>query len=76
MPEPLKVDATDPSERDAASLKILGFFFTVLGLLVLVGTLWSLDNTRAIIVNVASGATLVAVGLGMTAFSRRNVQKD
>ena len=72
MPEPADLDTTSHAERDAASLKILGFFFSVLGLLVLVGTLWSLDNTPALIVNVASGAVLTLVGLGMIAYARRS----
>ena len=72
MPEPADLNTTDHAERDAASLKILGFFFTVLGVLVLLGTFWSLDNTRAVVVNVASGALLTLVGLGMIAFARRS----
>ncbi len=74
MPEIPELDQTDHKERDAASLRILGFFFTVLGALVLVGTLWSLDNMRAIVVNVASGAVLLVVGIGMLAFTRRKKQ--
>ena len=59
------------SNRDADSLKILGFFFVALGLLVLVGTLWTLENFRAMVVNLASGFVLTAVGAVMLAVSRR-----
>ncbi len=72
MPEPSKVETPDYRQRDAASLNILGFFFAVLGSLVLVGTYWSLDNARALIVNLASGALLTVIGLGMMAFVRRS----
>ncbi|NOZ40830.1 MAG: hypothetical protein GXP24_11475 [Planctomycetes bacterium] len=75
MPNPPEFDQTSHSERDAASLRILGFFFAVLGALVLIGTLWSLGNFRAVVVNVSSGAVLLAVGLGMLAFTRRASSK-
>ncbi|MEO2050096.1 MAG: hypothetical protein ABGX16_26360 [Pirellulales bacterium] len=76
MPEPLEVDTTDHSERDAASLKILGFFFSALGALVLVGTLWSLDNERAVIVNIASGTVLLVIGFGTIVLARRAKKKN
>ena len=44
MPQPTDLDTTDHGERDAASIRILGFFFTVLGLLVLVATLTMLGD--------------------------------
>jgi len=71
MTEPPELETPDYSERDAATLKILGFFFAVLGALVLVATYWTLGNIRAVIVNVASGTTLVVIGLGLMAFARR-----
>ncbi len=74
MPEPTELDKTSHRERDAASLKILGFFFTVLGILVLIGTLWSLGDTRAMVVNIVSGAVLLVVGLGMMLLTRRKEQ--
>jgi len=61
----------DHSDRDAASLRVLALFFVILGGLVLVGTLWSDDNLRAIVVNMGSGTILVAVGFGMFAVARR-----
>jgi len=76
MPEPPHLDQTDHRERDAASLRILGFFFAVLGSLVLIGTFWSLDNFRAVTINLASGAVLMFVGLGMIYLARRKPDKD
>jgi len=76
MPEPPHLDQTDHHERDAASLRILGFFFAVLGSLVLVGTFWSLDNTRAVMVNLASGSVLTFIGLGMMYFVRRSRNRN
>ena len=71
MPEPSDMDPTDHGERDAASIKILGFFFTILGLLVLFGTLGALDNTRAAIVNAVSGLVLALIGAGMLLVVKR-----
>jgi len=76
MPEPTEPETTDYRERDAASIKILGFFFTLLGVLVLVGTFWTLHNIRAVTVNLASGAVLTLVGLGMMYFARRKPDED
>jgi len=76
MPEPSELETPDYSERDAASIKILGFFFAVLGALVLIGTFWSLGNSRAVTVNVASGAVLTLIGLGMLFFVRRKSNKN
>jgi hypothetical protein len=53
------------------SLKILGMFFTVLALLVLLGTLWTLNNTRAIVVNLLCGSVLLVVGIGMVTLGRK-----
>jgi hypothetical protein len=71
MPEPADLDKTDHAERDAASIRILGFFFTVLGLLVLFGTLFALDNTRGAIVNAISGIVLATIGSVMLLLTRR-----
>ena len=53
------------------SLKILGLFFTVLALLVLLGTLWTLNDSRAVVVNLVCGSVLLVVGIGMVAVSRK-----
>lgn len=58
-------------QRDASSLLVLGVFFTILGLLVLVGTLWTRNDMRAAVVNAGSGMILVAVGVGTLLIGRR-----
>ncbi len=57
--------------RDAASMQLLGVFFTVLSTLVLIGSLWTLDRPRALAVNLAAGLTLLTVGVGMVWGGRR-----
>lgn len=64
------------SSRDATSLSILGTFFVILGLLVLVATAWTWGNKAATIVNLASGAVLAAVGGGMLMVARRLTSPD
>ncbi len=60
-----------PPQREATSLRMLGFFFIILGALVLLGTCWTLDNFRASVVNVCSGSVLAMIGGGMIYISRR-----
>lgn len=50
------------TDRDAITLKILGIFFLIIGLLVLVGTFWAIGNYRAVVVNLVSGFVLLVVG--------------
>lgn len=65
--------SSNASDRDAASLRILGSFFLVLGVLVLIGTFWTLDNARAMVVNLGSGLVLGGVGgLMIMASARRS----
>ena len=71
MQEPTKSDLDDFKNRDASSLKILGFFFTILAVQILIGTFWSLDDYRAVVVNLICGAVLLAVGIGMIVVCRR-----
>lgn len=59
------------SRRDAASMQLLGFFFSVLATLVLIGTFWTLDRPRAMTVNIAAGVALLCIGLGMIWGGRR-----
>ena len=49
--------------RDSDSLFVMGIFFTVLSLAVLVGSLWA-DGTKALVVNLFSGGILLAIGVG------------
>ncbi|GMQ80509.1 MAG: hypothetical protein BMS9Abin04_510 [Planctomycetia bacterium] len=53
--------------RDSLSLTIIGAFFALFSLLVLAGTFWE-HRVRGIVVNIASGLTLLAVGAGMIAY--------
>lgn len=57
--------------RDATSLRLLGSFFCILGLLLFVGVWWSRDDGRAIIVSLASSGVILAVGVGMLLGARR-----
>ena len=63
--------ADAPANHDAASLRIIGTFFSILGALVLVATGCTLDNTRAMLVNLASGGVLTVLGGVMLLISRR-----
>ena len=66
-------DSTNEArERDAAAMRILSAFFLTLGSLVLVGTFWTLDNARGIIVSLASSAALLGIGAFMLRFARRD----
>ena len=60
-------------KRDADTLNVLGFFFLVLGGLVLVATFWTLGNSRAMVVNLGSGLAMATVGVVMRYAARRLV---
>ncbi|MBX3415865.1 MAG: hypothetical protein KF708_24495 [Pirellulales bacterium] len=51
--------------RDAGTLSVLGIFFCVLGVLVVIGTYWTLGHTHAMIVNLGAGLATLGVGLLM-----------
>lgn len=57
----------DNRRRDSVSLLIIGTFFALFSVLVLIGTFWE-HRTRAIIVNIASGLALMLVGIGMALY--------
>lgn len=63
--------ANQNQQRDIATLRVLGIFFSIMGVLVLVATYEAIGNTPAVVVSVCSGAALLAVGLGMMYVSRR-----
>ena len=65
-----QVDQTQ-NDRDAVTLKILGIFFVVIGVLVLLGTFWALGNFKAVVVNLASGVILATVGAIMTVIAKQ-----
>lgn len=58
-------------QRDAASLLVMGGFFMLLAILVLQGGFWARGLTFPSIVNLAAGAVLFLVGLGMYEIGRR-----
>lgn len=58
-------------QRDAASLRMIGAFFTILAVLVLCGTWWALDRPHAMWVNVGAGTILLVIGLAMLRIGRR-----
>ena len=61
-------------ERDAATLRVLGIFFSIMGGLVLIATYEAIGNTPAVVVSIVSGLVLLAVGLGMMRVSQ-NLRK-
>lgn len=61
-------------QRDAASLQMIGTFFTVLAVLVLSGTWWALDRRHAMWVNLGAGAILLIIGLAMVFLGRRTAR--
>ena len=63
--------SNESTQRDSATLRILGIFFTILGVLVLIASFWTLNETKALVVNLVSGSVLVCVGTGMIIVSRR-----
>lgn len=74
MPEPdytPKSVLQEQRERDAISLLMLGGFFSVLAVLVLIGTYWTVGRWHAMVVNLGAGATLLVVGIVMLWIGRR-----
>ena len=65
--------AIDPEERrrEALSLVMLGVFFVVLAVLVLIGSWWAVGRTHALVVNLGAGGVLLLIGLAMWALGRR-----
>lgn len=59
------------ASRDATSLRILGSFFVILGVLVLFGAYPSWGDVAKVVVNLACGVVLASIGGIMLMFSRR-----
>ena len=66
-PETKSPDTRPYRRRDADSLFVMGCFFTVLSIAVLVGTFWA-EDAQARLVNVVSGAVLFLLGIGAAAY--------
>jgi small neutral amino acid transporter SnatA (MarC family) len=66
----------DNRQRDIATLRVLGTFFSIMGALVLIAIYETIGNRPAMIVNVLSGLALVAVGIAMIQISRRMSRSD
>jgi uncharacterized integral membrane protein len=54
---------SEHQQRDAESFIIIGSFFVILAIIVLIGTIWS-ETVPAAVINVSSGVILLAIGLG------------
>ena len=59
---------TEMLKRDGETSMAVGLFVFALGLPVLIGTVWALDNHRAAIVNAICGAVLLVIGGAATAY--------
>ncbi len=57
-------------KRDAEVLTIIGGFFALLALLVLIGVVWH-DRGRGLAVGLGAGILLLAIGLGAIAIGLR-----
>ncbi len=63
-------------QRDVMTLRVLGSFFAIMGVLVLIGTYKAVGNPAAMVVNIASGVVLGIIGIGMIQISRRMSRQD
>ncbi len=63
-------DRAEYRDRDGTSLKIIGGFFSLFSILVLVGTFWE-KRSHGIVVNLTAGFLLLSIGLGMFFVGRR-----
>ena len=61
----------DIQQRDADTLRVLGIFFTIMGALVMLGTIWAIGKMSAVIVSLVSGGILLAIGLGTCRYANR-----
>ena len=67
----MNADDSSIRERDAMTLRVLGGFFSLMGVLLLISSYGALGNLPALIVTIASGFVLLSVGTGMMMISRR-----
>lgn len=52
--------------RDGETSMAVGIFVAAIGLPVLIGTIWALENPRAAVVNAICGLVLLGIGGGAT----------
>lgn len=53
-------------KRDGETSMAVGLFVLAVGVPVLIGTIWALENPRAAVVNAICGLALMAIGGGAT----------
>lgn len=63
-------DSNRFAKRDSETQMMLGGFVTLISIPVLIGTFWA-GTTRAAVVNVAAGAVLFVIGLGIAIYGWR-----
>ena len=66
----------DIREREISTLRVLGIFFSIMGVLVLVSTYEAIGNRPAMVVTILSGLALGIVGVTMILISRRLARTD
>ena len=73
---PAPSSPADHAQRDGEALVIMGVFLAVLGVAVLIGTLWN-EPGKGMVVNVVAGLVLLVVAAGagwMGLHSRRRIE--
>ena len=66
----------DNRQREIATLRVLGIFFSIMGALVLISIYETIGNRPAMIVTILSGFALGVVGFAMIQISRRMARTD
>ena len=64
-------ESTSESNRDATTLTVLGSFFCIMGVLVLIGSASATDKISTLVISLVSGGTLLLIGLGGIALAAR-----
>ena len=67
-------DAANPARRDGEALLIMGVFFAILAVAVLIGTAWT-EAGKGRVVNVVSGLVLLTVA-AVTAWIGRHLRRN
>ena len=56
---------------EAMTLRMFSYFFSVLGVLVLIGSIWSFAKTSTLLASLVTGVTLLLVAVGCGVASHR-----